>query len=118
MSEHPPMIAVERGTRGGYAVFSDGGLTKASNDAEGALVGVADLLDVSLLKLLREDESITRTERMQFATDSAARAVVELLVGVNAADRKINAIKAIRALSGSGLKDAKEAFEYALAKAV
>ncbi len=111
-----PMITVERGLRGGYGVFADGTLSKASDNAEGALVGVAGLLDVSLLELLRSDAAPARNAVAQISVDHAASCVVSLLYGLNLTHQKIHAIKAIRALTGAGLKDAKDAFEKRLAE--
>ena len=112
-----PMIVVERGSRSGYGVFADGKLAVASRDAEGALVGVAAVLDVSLLEMVLSDETLQRRALMNTDVAKIAEAVVTMLIEINASDRKIQAIKAIRAVTGCGLKDAKDAMEFAFVRA-
>ncbi len=112
-----PMIAIERGIRSGYGVFADGKLAVATSDADGALVGVADLLGVSLLEMVRADETLLRRAVLLSAdVAKAAEVIAALLIGVNATDRKISGIKAIRALTGCALKPAKDALEAAFSK--
>lgn len=107
MTTHVPMISVERGMSGGFAIYDGEKLAKACNDAESALVGVADLLGVALVKDVPPCLDVYR----------AACCVVELLDSLHGApfSHKVVAIKAIRALTGVGIKDAKEALEDELA---